>query len=235
MFKQNLLIENIPAIIWGKKSNKMIVAIHGNMSNKNDIQIAMLAEEASMLGYQVLSFDLPEHGDRKAAPELCKVQNCVRDLCKVMGFVRQRSSEISLFACSIGAYFSLLAYREVPLRQCLFLSPVVDMSRIIYNMMTWFHVSSEQLKSAQEIPIPTGNILYWDYYCYVQENPIVQWNSPTNILYGKDDSICEIDVVSYFSKKFNCTMEVMDKGEHYFHTPEQLAFFREWLKKYLMV
>ena len=235
MFKQNLLIESIPAIIWGKKSNKMIVAVHGNMSNKNDIQIAVLAEEASMLGYQVLSFDLPEHGDRKAAPELCKVQNCVRDLCKVMGFVRQRSSEISLFACSIGAYFSLLAYREVPLRQCLFLSPVVDMSRIIYNMMTWFHVSREQLKSAQEIPIPTGNILYWDYYCYVQENPIVQWNSPTNILYGKDDSICEIDVVSYFSKKFNCTMEVMDKGEHYFHTPEQLAFFREWLKKYLMV
>lgn len=235
MFKQNLLIESIPAIIWGKKSNKMIVAVHGNMSNKNDIQIAVLAEEASMLGYQVLSFDLPEHGDRKAAPELCKVQNCVRDLCKVMGFVRQRSSEISLFACSIGAYFSLLAYREVPLRQCLFLSPVVDMSRIIYNMMTWFHVSREQLKSAQEIPIPTGNILYWDYYCYVQENPIVQWNSPTNILYGKDDSICEIDVVSSFSKKFNCTMEVMDKGEHYFHTPEQLAFFREWLKKYLMV
>lgn len=235
MFKQNLLIESIPAIIWGKKSNKMIVAVHGNMSNKNDIQIAVLAEEASMLGYQVLSFDLPEHGDRKAAPELCKVQNCVRDLCKVMGFVRQRSSEISLFACSIGAYFSLLAYREVPLRQCLFLSPVVDMSRIIYNMMTWFHVSREQLKSAQEIPIPTGNILYWDYYCYVQENPIVQWNSPTNILYGKDDSICEIDVVSSFSKKFNCTMEVMDKGEHYFHTPEQLEFFREWLKKYLMV
>ena len=235
MFKQNLLIESIPAIIWGKKSNKMIVAVHGNMSNKNDIQIAVLAEEASMLGYQVLSFDLPEHGDRKAAPELCKVQNCVRDLCKVMGFVRQRSSEISLFACSIGAYFSLLAYREVPLRQCLFLSPVVDMSRIIYNMMTWFHVSREQLKSAQEIPIPTGNILYWDYYCYVQENPIVQWNSPTNILYGKDDSICEIDVVSYFSKKFNCTMEVMDKGEHYFHTPEQLEFFREWLKKYLIV
>ena len=235
MFKQNLLIENIPAIIWGKKSNKMIVAVHGNMSNKNDIQIAMLAEEASMLGYQVLSFDLPEHGDRKAAPELCKVQNCVRDLCKVIGFVRQRSSEISLFACSIGAYFSLLAYREVPLRQCLFLSPVVDMSRIIYNMMTWFHVSREQLKSAQEIPIPTGNILYWDYYCYVQENPIVQWNSPTNILYEKDDSICEIDVVSSFSKKFNCTMEVMDKGEHYFHTPEHLEFFREWLKKYLIV
>lgn len=72
------------------------------------------------------------------------------------------------------------------------------------------------------------------YYCYVRENPIEQWNSPTNILYGKDDNICEIDVLSAFSKKFNCGMEIMEHGEHYFHTPEQLNFLRHWLKKYLI-
>lgn len=233
MFKQNLLIENIPAIIWGKKSNKIIVAVHGNMSSKSDIPIEILAEEAILEGYQVLSFDLPEHGDRKAAPELCKVQNCVQELGKIMEAAKKNSNEISLFACSIGAYFSLLAYKDVQLKQSLFLSPVVDMSRIIDNMMKWFHVSCEQLKSEQEVATPTGNKLYWDYYCYVQENPIEQWNSPTNILYGKDDNICEIDVLSAFSKKFNCGMEIMEHGEHYFHTPEQLDFFRQWLKKYL--
>lgn len=65
MVKQNLLIENIPAILWGEKSTKIMVAVHGNMSNKTDVPIAMLAEEAIPLGYQVLSFDLPQHGDRK--------------------------------------------------------------------------------------------------------------------------------------------------------------------------
>ncbi|WP_371362021.1 IS1595 family transposase ISBth19 [Sporomusa rhizae] len=86
MVKQNLLIENIPAILWGEKNTKIMVAVHGNMSNKTDVPIAMLAEEAIPLGYQVLSFDLPQHGDRKEEPTLCKVQNCVQDLCKIMDF-----------------------------------------------------------------------------------------------------------------------------------------------------
>lgn len=233
MLKQNLLIENIPAILWGEKNTKIMVAVHGNMSNKTDVPIAMLAEEAIPLGYQVLSFDLPQHGDRKEDPTLCKVQNCVHDLCEIMDFATRRSNEISLFACSMGAYFSLLAYKEAPIQQSLFLSPIVDMSRIIDNMMTWFHVSKEQLKAEQEIPTPVGQTLYWDYYCYVKENPIVYWDSPTAILYGKADALCEIDVVSSFANKFDCSLEVMDNGEHYFHTPEQLNFFRQWLKKHL--
>lgn len=233
MVKQELLIENIPATLWGKKNNKIMVAVHGNMSNKMDVPISMLAEEAIPLGYQVLSFDLPQHGDRKKEPTLCKVQNCVCDLCKIMDFAMRRSNEISLFACSMGAYFSLLAYKDVSIQQSLFLSPIVDMKRIIDNMMTWFHVSEEQLKAEQEIATPIGQTLYWDYYCYVKENPIVYWESPTAILYGKEDNLCEVDVVSFFANKFNCSLEVMDNGEHYFHTPEQLNFFRQWLKKYL--
>lgn len=233
MVKQNLLIENIPAILWGEENSKLMVAVHGNMSNKADVPIAILAEEAILLGYQVLSFDLPQHGDRKEEPTLCKVQNCVQDLCKIMDFATRRSNEISLFACSIGAYFALLAYKEVSIKQSLFLSPVVNMSRIIDSMMTWFHVSKEELKAEQEIPTPAGQTLYWDYYCYVKENPIVYWESPTDILYGKKDNLCEFDVVSSFANQFDCSLEVMDNGEHYFHTPEQLNFFRQWLKKSL--
>ena len=233
MVKQNLLIENIPAILWGEKNTKIMVAVHGNISNKTDVPIAILAEEVIPLGYQVLSFDLPQHGDRKKEPTLCKVQNCVYDLCKIMDFATRRSNEISLFACSMGAYFSLLAYKEVSIQQSLFLSPIVDMSRIIDNMMTWFHISKEQLKAEQEIQTPVGQTLYWDYYCYVKENPVACWKSPTAILYGREDNLCEFDVVSSFANKFDCALEVMDRGEHYFHTPEQLNFFRQWLKKYL--
>ena len=54
-------IDNIPAIIWGEKSSKVYIAVHGNMSNKEDKAIQILAEKAANEGYQVLSFDLPEH------------------------------------------------------------------------------------------------------------------------------------------------------------------------------
>lgn len=233
MLKQTLLIENIPAILWGNKSNKLIVAVHGNMSNKMDIPIALLAEAAIPLGYQVLSFDLPQHGDRKEEPTLCKVQNCVQELSKIMDFALTNSQQISLFACSMGAYFSLLAYKDIPLRQTLFLSPVVNMGRIINNMLKWFNITEEELQAKQEIATPIGQTLYWDYYCYVKDNPINYWESPTSILYGSKDNICEFAVITDFAKQFNCSLDILDNGEHYFHTAEQLEFYKQWLKKYL--
>ncbi|WP_346887386.1 alpha/beta hydrolase [Clostridium sp. UBA1056] len=233
MIKQNFKIENIPAILWGDKSDKLFVVVHGNMSNKADDFIVVFAEEATERGYQVLSFDLPEHGDRKNETYACKVQNCVKDLNKIMCYAQALSNNISVLACSMGAYFSLLAYKNVPLKQCLFLSPVVNMERIINNMMTWFNISENRLKSEKEIPTPIGQTLYWDYYCYVKEHPIVTWNNPTSILYGADDNLCELDVVSAFVKCFDCDLQVMENGEHYFHTKEQLDFFRQWLKKHI--
>ena len=109
MYKKELLIENIPAVLWGEKSSKLFIAVHGNMSNKSDTPIVILAEEAVPHGYQVLSFDLPKHGDRINEPTLCKVQKCVSDLLKVMEYAKTISSEISLFACSMGAFFSLIS------------------------------------------------------------------------------------------------------------------------------
>lgn len=231
MVKQELKIESIPAILWGDKSNKIFIAIHGNMSNKADDAIVIFAEEASAQGYQVISFDLPEHGDRKEEAYACKLQNCVHDLEIIMHYTQNLSDDISIFACSMGAYFSLLAYNKVPLKQCLFLSPVLDMERIIKNMMTWFNVSEDKLKAEQVVPTPIGQTLYWDYYSYVKSHPINTWNRPTAILYGSDDSLCEFDVVSAFTNRFHCELKVMEHGEHYFHTKEQLQFFREWLKE----
>lgn len=233
MRKEKLMIGNIPALLWGEKSDELIVAVHGNMSHKEDVPIGILAEEALACGYQVLSFDLPQHGEREADQTPCKVQECVRELSEVMGFARRHALETSLFACSMGAYFSLLAYRDVPLRQSLFLSPVVDMGRIIDNMMKWFDISETRLQTELEIATPIGQTLYWDYYCYVKDHPLTSWESPTAILYGGADEICESDRISSFVDEFKCSLDVLENGEHYFHTAEQLEFYRQWLKRSL--
>ena len=60
MIKHIFKIENIPAILWGEKSDNLFIAVHGNMSNKADDAIVIFAEEATAAGYQVLSFDLPK-------------------------------------------------------------------------------------------------------------------------------------------------------------------------------
>lgn len=234
MIKEKLLIDNIPAILWGEKSSKIVIAVHGNMSSKEDVPISILAEEAIPLGYQVLSFDLPEHGDRKEEPTPCKVQNCVADLEKVISFAKTQAETISLFANSMGAYFSLLAYKDEILHQSLFLSPVVDMERIISNMMKWLNITEERLEKEQEISTFIGQTLYWDYYQYVKQNPIMKWSNTTSILYGKKDNLCEYDIVQSFVATYNCKLEIVENAEHYFHTEEDLDIYRNWLKKQLM-
>ena len=227
--KNRIRVEEIPAMIWGKPSERVFIAVHGNMSSKEDTVIQLLAEEAGRHGYQTLSFDLPEHGERAKEGVPCKVQRCLEDLRKIMRYARSRWAQVGLFACSMGAYFSLLEYKDEPLTRALFLSPVVDMKRIIQNMMTWFGVTEDRLKKEGEIPTPVGQTLYWDYYRYVLDHPIERWNCPTSILCGANDNLCERDVIDEFAGKFGCGLDVMEQGEHFFHTPEQLVYYTAWL------
>ena len=162
-------ISNIPSIIWGKKSNRVFIAVHGNMSNKEDDVIKILAEKVISNGYQVLSFDLPEHGERKYDTNyLCNVQNCVKDLKQIIEYAKKKYVGINLWACSMGAYFSLLAYKDENIRNSLFLSPVVNMKVIIDNMMLWNNTTEKELEEKQEIKTDFGQTLYWDYYKYVK-------------------------------------------------------------------
>lgn len=79
-------LHHIPCVLWGNPSDNIILAVHGNLSSKTDIPIQILAKVASAKGYQVLSFDLPEHGDRKGEATLCKVQTCVQELHQIIDY-----------------------------------------------------------------------------------------------------------------------------------------------------
>lgn len=229
MKQTSFSIGHIPALLWGESTGRLLLAVHGNLSHKADTVIALLAQCALPHGYQVLSFDLPEHGDRTGEPTLCKVQTCVQELHTVMAYAKTLAAEISLFGCSFGAYFGLLAYCGESIRRALFLSPVVDMERLIHNMMTWCSVSEERLRAEEEVSTPSGQTLYWDYYQYVKAHPISHWNVPTAILHGSADSLCEREVVEGFAHCFGCDLTVLEAGEHFFHTPEQLDFYQKWL------
>jgi len=96
----------------------------------------------------------------------------------------------------LGA-FSLLAFRDVNFDMCLFSSPILNMQRLIENMMRWFNVTPEQLQAQREIPTPIGETLSWDYYCYVREHTVDVWNSPTAILYPELDNLTEPEAEAF--------------------------------------
>ena len=225
------MIGHIPAIVWGETSDRAYLFVHGKKSCKEEAQ--RFAALAASRGFQTLSFDLPEHDSRQSDPTPCDVWNGVRELGLVGDYASQRWHIVSLFANSLGAFFSLLAYRDYPFRDVMFLSPILDMERLIHNMMTWAGVDEETLKDKQKIPTPYGETLDWDYYQYVKAHPIDKWNTPTAILYGSKDSLTEREVADNFAARFGAELTVMEGGEHYFHTEAQLAFLDQWLDRYI--
>lgn len=229
MKPQFFRIGHIPAALWGPPSERVIVAVHGAQSNKTDVPFRLLAE--AFPDRQVLSFDLPEHGDRKDEPALCKPPVCVRELSAVLDFAKGRWSDIGLFAVSMGAYFSLLACPGRSISHAWFLSPVVDMARLTRDMMGWFQISESRLEQEQAIPTPMGQTLYWDDYRYIRSHPIDRWPFPTDILRGAGDTLVAGETVTAFAERFSCRLRTAKGAEHWFHTPEDLAALSDWLRE----
>lgn len=137
-----------------------------------------------------------------------------------------------LIANSIGAYFSLISLADKKIEKAMLISPIVDMERLILDMMTWANVSEEELSIKKEIETPFGETLSWEYLSYVRKNPI-HWNIPTGILYAEKDNMTSISTITDFSKKINANITVMPGGEHWFHTKEQMDFLDNWIKSNL--
>ncbi len=106
----------------------------------------MLAETATQNGYQVWSFDLPEHGDRKGVDYALNPQNVAADVNKILHELEEQTKTFSLFGCSIGAYFGMLACQNKPIEHSLFLSPIVDMQELIENMLLWSGLTKADLQ-----------------------------------------------------------------------------------------
>ena len=94
-------INGIPSISWGEPSDKIIIAAHGSHSSKIDDCIWVLAEEAATKGYQVLSFDLPQHGERIYETDFIMPAECIRELKTMYSYAASQSKAISLFGCSM--------------------------------------------------------------------------------------------------------------------------------------
>lgn len=232
METNEIKIEGIPSLIWGAPGDKIIIAAHGSHSSKNDDCIRVLAEEAVSKGWQVLSFDLPQHGERAYETEPLMPDECVRELKLMYDCAAKRAKKISLFGCSMGAYFQLLAFAEAAVDRAWFLSPVTDMAGLIENLMAYCHVSEAELREKVKIDNDIEP-LYYSYYAYVKAHPVTAWSHKTCILRGENDTMVEYDRVKAFADKFGCELTQQPGGEHWFHTEAELEFFRQWLRKRL--
>ena len=192
----------------------LIIYIHGKGGNADEAQ----HYKSLFPDYNVVGFDYKSNTPWDAKKEFSDYFDSV-----AKGY-----DEIRLIANSIGAFFSMNALGEKPIKKAYFISPMVNLEKLICNMMMWAGISEDTLREKKEIATDFGETLSWDYLCYVRENPI-EWIIPTQILYGSTDNLTTLETMQEFANKAGATITVMDGGEHWFHTDEQMQFLDRWI------
>ena len=144
--------------------------------------------------------------------------------------VSETYEAVSIIANSIGAFLAMNALSDRVIAQAMFISPIVNMEKLISDMMQWANVTEEELCAKKEIETSFGETLSWEYLCYVREHPI-QWQIPTEILYGEKDHFTSYETMLHFSKETGAPLTVMEQGEHWFHTDEQMEFLDCWMRR----
>lgn len=192
---------------------KKVIYIHGQGGSPEEA-----ARYAPLFpGYRVEGMDYTAENPRQAAEEFPKLWDSLSG-----------DAETVLIANSIGAYFAMGSLGDKPISRAYFISPVTDMEKLILDMMAWAGVTEKELEAKGEIRTNFGQTLSWEYLCYVRSHPIA-WHHPTAILTGEADTLSLPAVQAAFAKKIGATFTLMPGGEHWFHTPEQMAFLDHWL------
>jgi len=171
-------------------------------------------------GREVIGLDYRSSNPWETGEEIREAVDRLKDECE----------GIILIANSIGAYFSMNAGIGKLIDRAYFISPIVDMERLICEMMHKSNVTEEQLRAEVMIASAFGEDLSWDCLCYVREHSVV-WEVPTNILYGSMDGLTDYETIEAFAKEHGAKLTVMEQGEHWFHTEEQLQFLDGWIRE----
>lgn len=198
----------------GIEMKRLIVYVHGKGGS------AAEAERYKPLfsGHIVTGFDYKSRYPWEAADEFPVFFESVK----------KNYGSVTLIANSIGAFFSLCALSGRHVDNALLISPVVNMEKLICDMMEQAGYAEEELFQRKEILTQSGETLSYEYLCYVREHPIA-WNVPTCILYGKNDGLTSMETVSEFAERVGAELTVMDDGEHWFHTEKQMEFLDRWI------
>lgn len=170
--------------------------------------------------YEVLGLDYKTFSPWETGKEITEA---VIDL-------KSKYESIILIANSIGSFFSMNGEIENLIQKAYFISPIVDMEKLICDMMIWANISEEELKKRKVISTDFGEDLSWDYLQYVRNHP-VKWNVPTKILYGEKDNLTSFETIKDFADVHKATLTVMQGGEHWFHSKEQMDFLDRWISE----
>ena len=193
---------------------KTVLYIHGKGGNASEsTHYEKLFPDCKVIGLDYKTFSPWETG---------------KEIHDAVASLKTEAESIILIANSIGAFFCMNANLNGLIEKAYFISPVVNMEKLICDMMQWANVTEAELEQRKIIPTDFGEELSWEYLCYVRAHHL-NWKVPTSILYGEKDNLTSLETIRAFAEKQGASLTVMKGGEHWFHTEEEMKFLDEWI------
>ena len=108
----------------------------------------------------------------------------------------------------------------------------MDMERLICDRICAAGITEQILRKRGRYPAREGDMLSWDYLCWVRAHPAKDWYCPQYILSGENDSMTDLATIRTYTAQSGAELIIVPQGEHWFHTPEQLAVMADWERKH---
>lgn len=195
--------------------SRLVIYIHGKGGNAKEAEhYKSLFPENDVIG-----FDYQSQSPWEAKGEFSDFYDKVT----------KEYDSVIVIANSIGAFFAIVSLADKKIERAFFISPIVNMKKLIQNMMQWAGVTIEELQKKGEIPMDFGETLSWKYYSYVCTHDDIRWEIPTYILYGEKDNMTSRETITAFAKEMGASLTIMPDGEHWFHTEKQMGFLDKWI------
>ena len=164
---------------------KTVLYIHGKGGNASEsTHYENLFPDCKVIGLDYKTFSPWETGKK---------------IHEALAGLKTEFESIILIANSIGAFFSMNANLNSLVEKAYFISPIVNMEKLICDMMNRANVTEAELEQRKIIPTDFGEELSWEYLCYVREHPL-NWQVPTSILYGEKDNLTSLETIKDFAK-----------------------------------
>ena len=116
--------------------DKVIIYIHG----KGGSYLEAEQYRKNCPGFDIIGVDFNDYLPWSVQEQIRSVYDKARESC----------GHIYVLANSIGAYFAMHTLQNCDIERALFISPILDMERLIQDMMSWADISEK---------IPTCTVL----------------------------------------------------------------------------
>lgn len=130
-------INNTPYKLYkAERPGGTVVAVHGFGGSKESFAIETLAQRVCSKGLNVLTFDLPAHGERTEGAEGLQASLCIKELMAAEDYAKSLGSEMYAFATSFGGMCMLHRLERYPdsFKRIVLRVPAVDMDESLLRV-----------------------------------------------------------------------------------------------------